>query len=708
MIAAMWREDPADVRPMLASIGDASLADPGFAYEPKYDGIRAIVAVEPGRRAPAVRFWSRLGNEKTAQFPEVAEAITTWAARLRRPLLLDGEIVALDEKGEPLGFQYLQGRMHLQHVPALRKRSTNRPEPSAHAILILFDILRDGDEDLRALPLRERRARLERVFGEAKNTGVRLSEQAAGDGGELHERALARGWEGLLAKKLDSIYRSGKRSPDWRKLKLVRTQTCVVAGWTDPRRSRARFGALLLGVYDDEKTLRYVGHAGSGFSDAELERVWKKLKPLEVSRCPFPASPPVNERPHWVRPRLVAEVKFTEWTSDGIMRHPTYLGLRDDVEPASVVREPDAPAARTQATRLAHRPRVEVRERKPAASPAAARKPTAVDRRTTADLLAQIDAIQARGGSGTLALPGGERLAVTNLGKVFWPARARGEGALTKGDLMRHYVRVAPAILPVLADRPLVMRRFPNGVAAKAFYQHQASDVPPGIRVEPAGNETPPREHLIGGTLLTLLYTAQLASISQDPWFSRISTPDTLDYAAIDLDPPDDLPFARVLDVARWVREECDRLGAAAFAKTSGASGLHVYVPMAPGTPFEAGLLFCQIIATAVAQKHPRAATIERARSARRGRVYVDYLQNAKGKTLASAYSARASAFAGVSAPLTWQEVEGGVAPEDFTLRTFAARLEEAGDLWAALRSARGADLHALAARRARTRQAKA
>jgi bifunctional non-homologous end joining protein LigD len=311
-------------------------------------------------------------------------------------------------------------------------------------------------------------------------------------------------------------------------------------------------------------------------------------------------------------------------------------------------------------------------------------------------LLKQLDEIEQGAGGGVLQLPGGERLEVSNLGKPFWPPRLRsGQArALTKGDLFRHYVRVAPLILPVLADRPLVMKRYPNGVAAPPFYQHRAPDkVPAGVRIEKVTTATETRPHLVGGSLMTLLYTAQLASISQDPWFSRAGSADTIDHVAIDLDPPDGLPYARVLDVARWVRDELATLEAPGFAKTSGAGGLHVYVPMPPKTPYAAGLLFAQIVATMVANKHQKLATIERSLKARGRRIYVDYMQNALGKTLAGAYSARASEFAGVSTPLTWAEVDEGVSPKDFTIRTFAERIKAAGDPWAGLRKAKGVDL---------------
>lgn len=721
-----WSDDPATVRPMLATTAEAPLESAALVYEPKYDGIRALVAAGP---STPTRFWSRLGNEKTHQFPEIAEAVDAWAAGLKQPVLVDGEIVALDADGQPCGFQNLQGRIHLKSPAGrsahrrggashVRSGGASAPQERTHSggpsaphgetrvALILFDILRDGDEDVRPLPLRDRRARLEALLHGVRDPRLRISEQVAGDGREMRARAEKLGWEGLIAKDAASPYRSGRRSPEWRKLKLVRHQTCVVAGWTEPRGSRPFFGALLLGVYDDQGRLQYVGHTGAGFSDAELGRVWKKLQALRTRTCPFGPTPKTNERPHWVKPRLVAEVKFTEWTADGKLRHPTYLGLRDDVDPASVRREPDTQLPRSMAKPPSSR------GRRVSASPAAGARisskaepaeRTSAPRLTKASvngLLGQLDAIEDGGGDGTLELPGGERLEVSNLRKTFWPRLG-----LTKGDLLRHYVRVAPVILPVLADRPLVLKRFPNGVAAKPFYQHRApGKLPPGVRVQMVETDAERRPHFIGGDLKTLLYSAQLAAISQDPWFSRVQSADEIDHVAIDLDPSDGVPFARVLDVARWVRDELAALKAPGFPKTSGSRGLHIYVPMPPGTTYDAGLLFCQIVATIVANRHPKVATVERSVAARGKRVYVDYLQNIKGKTLASAYSARANDFAGVSTPLTWKEVDEGVSPQDFTIRTFADRLAAVGDLWAGLRKSKGADLRAVE-RYARGRQ---
>ncbi len=671
---------PADLRPMLASLLDAPLADPDLIYEPKYDGIRAIAEAGP---KGAVRLWSRLGNEKTAQFPEIAAALAHWARGLRAPVVLDGEIVAVDAGGEPTGFQQLQRRIHLSGEKRGKRgrESLKKGQESFSTAFIAFDVLRDGRTDLRDRPLTERRAALERIFGPrgpARSSILRISESVRGDGMALYKRALADGWEGLIAKHADSRYKSGKRTPDWRKLKIVHEQEFVIGGWTEPRQTRSYFGALLLGVYD-RKSLVYIGHSGTGFNEAELARVMKRLKPLETTQCPFRERPQTNERPHWVQPKLVAQIKFTEWTADGKLRHPVYLGLRDDKKPDDVRRERVSRLHAASEVRLKPTPTTQIPEQ----------GTRNTERETQSLIVNQLRAIEASRRDGIVVLPDGDCLAVTNLHKVFWPKQK-----LTKGDLLRYYAQVAPLILPAVQDRPLVMKRFPNGITGQPFYQHRAPDtVPPGVRIEHVPGEKTVPTRFIGGNLKTLLYMTQIAAISQDPWFSRVRSPEIADYVALDLDPAPGVPFARVLDVTRWIRDELASIGATGVPKTSGADGLHVYVPLPPDTPYEAGRIFCQIIATVVAQKHPKIATVERSVRARGARIYVDYLQNILGKTLATAYSARASSWAGVSTPLTWREVDEGVRREDFTIETMPERIRKVGDLWKALRMSKGIDL---------------
>jgi bifunctional non-homologous end joining protein LigD len=671
-----------DLSPMLATLAEAPLQSRTLVYEPKYDGIRALVELAPG--GPA-RLWSRNGNEKTRQFPAIVDALVAAAARLKGPLVLDGEVVALDEHGRPAGFQRLQARMHL-----LETRDIARAEQTQPAALILFDILQDGHQDLCKRPLTERRARLERVFaqlvpGTKVGHVIRLSEQAAGDATALHARAVKEGWEGLIAKEAASTYQPGRRSPAWRKIKLLQQQEFVVGGWTEPRQTRQHFGALLLGVHEDG-ALKYVGHTGTGFDEQELARVSRLLHDREIPSSPFSTRIKTNEAAHWTRPDLVAQIRFTEWTADDKLRHPVYLGLRDD--------KPAVDVGRERVTRAkGATPRA-------AATTASAKTDAALD-----GVIAQLRALEDARKDGELILPGGDRVAVTNLAKPFWPALR-----ISKGDLLRYYVEVSPYLLPAVADRPLVMKRFPNGVGGKAFYQQRSREErpPAGVRIETLDDAADPiseadAKRLIGGSLTTLLYMTQIAAISQDPWFSRVQSPHDADHVAIDLDPTDHATFASVVDVARWVHDELQTLGIPGYPKTSGSSGLHIYIPLPPDTSYESGVLLAQIVATLVATRHPKIATVERTVARRpRGTVYVDYLQNILGKTLATAYSARASDYAGVSTPLHWREVDRTLDPRTFTIRTAPARFRQVGDLWDGLRTSAPADLEAVLSKFAR------
>jgi bifunctional non-homologous end joining protein LigD len=691
----VWRETPANVRPMLATLAHPSLTGKGLVFEPKYDGIRALVHIAPGKSRPDVRLWSRLGNDKTAQFPAVVRAVEPLARSLAAPLFIDGEIVALDAEGRPAGFQRLQGRIHVKGSHDIE--ALDRAQPTA---FIAFDLLRDGSEDVRGLPLTARRERLARHLEPFLSDTVRLSEQVAGDGRALHQRARREGWEGLIVKEAASPYHSGRRTPAWRKLKLLNEEEFVVVGWTEPRNTRSRFGALLLGAYDEKqpgRPLVYVGHTGTGFDQKELDRVWKLLATRGTPHSPFQERIKSNEPAHWVRPELVAQVRFTEWTADRRLRHPVYLGLRDDKR-ASEVTAPDARVASRAARDPVPSPRASVRSRTQNASGALKSAPSRPGRGIAA-VVEQLRALEDAKKDGAIELPSGERLGVTNLAKVFWPKLN-----LTKGDLLRYYAQVSHLILPAVADRPLVMKRFPNGIDKPAFYQQRSriEQPPPGVRIEilpPEGEpiSEPNARRFVGGNLITLLYMTQIAAISQDPWFSRVPSPLDADSTALDLDPGVDTPFSKVVDVARWIHDELQSLRVPGVLKTSGSRGLHVYIPLAPGTSYESGMLFCQIIATLIAARHPKTATVERmVRDRPRGTVYVDYLQNILGKTLATAYSARASEFAGVSTPLAWEELEDPLDPRDFTIRTVVERFASQPDQWARLRTARPAVLEAV------------
>src|SRR5688572_17456674 len=643
-----WTEAPSKVRPMLATLSEPPLTGKNLIFEPKYDGIRALVHVAPGKPRPDIRLWSRLGNEKTSQFPAVVRALEPLARALRAPLLIDGEIVALDARGRPAGFQQLQGRIHVKGERDIDM--LDRRQPTA---FLAFDLLRAGAEDIRGLPLTARREALEKYLQPHLSDTLRISEQAAGDGRPLDERAHREGWEGLIVKDASSVYQSGRRSPAWRKYKLSNQEEFVVGGWTEPRNTRLRFGALLLGQYEGSRLI-YVGHTGTGFDQKELDRVWKLLKPLETRQSPFSGPFKTNEPAHWARPKLVAQVRFTEWTADRKLRHPVYLGLRDDKRATDVVGIPagdgtdgsgggppsrgsgspatlrraapkqsgsEAPRAlaprnrspRPSGRRVAARSAVREGAARGGGAPRASKNADKGQIATpdVAAAISQLQALEDARKDGVLELPDGARLGVTNLWKVFWP-----EPKFTKGDLLRYYARVSALILPAVADRPLVMKRFPNGVDKPAFYQQRSriEQPPAGVRIETIADDVDPiaepdARRFIGGNLITLLYMTQIAAISQDPWFSRVQSPLDADYVAIDLDPGEGTKFPTVLEVARHVHDELALLKVPSVPKTSGSSGLHIYIPLAPGTTYESGMLFCQIVATVIASRHPKIAT---------------------------------------------------------------------------------------------------
>jgi bifunctional non-homologous end joining protein LigD len=738
---------------MYASIGTAVPRGEGWTFEPKYDGIRVLAFVTPHE----VRLVTRNGKDKTRQFPEVATDLQRLAAKAKRPLVLDGEVVAL-EGGEPARFQKLQSRMHVTGAADIARHAGKTP-----SALIVFDMLLDGGDVLLQEPWTVRRARLEKRLGKHVSEILRLGGTEQGDGEALLRKARETGWEGVIAKRTDSTYTPGARSPSWLKLKVEFRQELVVGGYTEPRNTRQHMGALIVGYYRGGE-LVYAGNVGGGFNARSLKAMWDRLAPLERKTSPFADPPKTAEPAHWVEPKIVVEVKFAEWTEDGKLRQPIYLGTRDDKPASEVTREDtsvqadekpkrqrassavaqSAPAdggdgdskpkksARRASAGKAGASESAVRRASPesAKETGDAKRSASTDRRSSSGaetkprkkagasnddeskkkasaareagakkkpmgkqsddavrvkgapvkVIAELRRIEEAGGSGRLELGRGVSLDVTHLGKTFFP-----EPGFTKGDLLRYYAQVSPLLLPAIRDRPLVLKRFPNGAAGEGFFQHKAGDVPPGVRVERVyperGTEA---DRIVGGDLATLLYVAQIGSISVDPWHSRVQSPELADYTVIDLDPGDDAPFSTVVQVARWVKEEMDALGLHGALKTSGATGLHVFLPLPPNTPSEAGRLLAQLVATRVAVAHPREATVERAVRARAtDSVYVDFMQNEVGKTVAGVYAVRARPEATVSTPLRWDELDDALDPRNFTLATVPARLAEAGDLWA-------------------------
>jgi bifunctional non-homologous end joining protein LigD len=666
------------LEPMYASIG-SEVPGEGWTFEPKYDGIRVLAFATSAE----VKLITRNGKDKAQQFPEIVAALKKLAAQSRRSFVLDGEIVALIN-GEPARFQELQGRMHVKASHMIERLSSSTP-----AALILFDILIDGDEVLIQEPWSERRVRLVKRVGKRISEQLRITESGQGDGKKMLEKARRQGWEGIIAKRVDSRYEPGSRSHNWLKLKIEFRQEFVVGGYTEPRNSREHIGALLLGYFDHGRFI-YVGHTGGGFTRQGLEEMYRRLKPLERKTSSFEETPKTNEEAHWVKPEVVVEVKFSEWTADRRLRQPILLGVRDDKDPDEVGLEPTSVQKKSaQGTKIANRQsRISVAAR---AKPATKVPPRKSARRTRsaagphgkidkASLLAQLTAIEERGGDGSLDFADGKALKVSNLDKIFFQKEK-----YTKGDVMRFYTRIADFILPVMQDRPLVLKRFPNGINGESFYQQKPSETtPPEVWVdliETDGGEK--QRRIIGGDLLTLLYTIQLGAISVDPWHSRVQSLEYADYTIIDLDPGPRANFAHVVQVARWAKEVIDGFGLNAAIKTSGSTGLHIYLPLPPRTPNEAATIVAQLIATKVAGAHRKEATIERSVKARgAATVYVDYLQNIQGKTVASAYSVRAKPGATISTPLEWNELTDGLDPRAFHLGNAAARFEKIGDVW--------------------------
>ena len=672
---------PHAIEPMYATIGTTVPAVRGWSFEPKYDGMRALAFVTATR----VLLMTRNGKDKAAQFPEIVAGLLALGRRAKRPLVLDGEVVAL-ERRRPGTFQALQGRFHLKARDEIQRLAETKP-----AAIIIFDLLADGRTTLLREPWLERRKRLRQLLRQAP-AGVRLSE-ASPNGSRMIDRARRAGWEGVIAKRTSAPYVPGARSRDWLKLKLQHRAEFVVGGFTEPRRTRPYLGAILLGYFDGEGRFRYVGHTGGGFTHDSLRAMRRRLERLEEGVSPFETPPRTNERAHWVKPKLVVEVKFAEWTADGKLRQPIFLGTRDDKDARDVHLEAESLQG-TANTRGSARRRTRGAhagaKRRNRSSGGRKRVPTAAEGRDStrrvraprgdSQFVREIDRLRRERADGILRLGGRQPLHVSSLDKLFFP-----DSRITKGDVMRYYAVAAPALLPLLKGRPLILKRFPNGIAASSFFQQNAGrDVPPGVRVAEIVNEDGSRaSRIIGGDLLTLLYTVQLGTIAVHPWQSRLPTIDYPDYSTIDLDPAADVAFSRVVELAGYIGRTLDALGLSAALKTSGSRGLHVVLPLPTRTSYARSAALAEAVAARVVSEHPKLATTERRLQRRpRGTIYVDAQQNARGKSVASAYSVREREGAPVSAPLRWAELTADLRIEDFTIATMPRRLLRVGDVW--------------------------
>jgi bifunctional non-homologous end joining protein LigD len=602
---------PERVQPMLAELVDAPFTRPGWLFEIKWDGFRAVAEV----RRDQVRLYSRNQVDFLEAFPPVVEDLK----KIGFEAVLDGEIVAVDSEGKA----------------QIRLLRNYRTTGAGRLVYYIFDLLHLEGRDLTGLPLTRRRDLLRQVL--PKLPHLRVSEAIPDEGEALYTQAVAAGLEGVVGKDAASPYVMGGRSRSWLKVKARARQEFVIGGFTAPRGQPLAFGALLVGVFDGPQLI-FCGRVGTGFDDAERRRIRGLLGPHVQSSCPFAAAPELDTEPTWVAPQVVCQVNFIEWTEDNLLREPVYEAILPDRNPHLVTR----------------------REKTVEVPPPARRR-----FRPSED-------------AGTPLEVGGHRVAVTHLDKVYWP-----KDGYTKGEMIAYYREVAPLMLPYLKDRPLSLHRFPGGIAESSFYQKDVEQAPSWATVVPIESESKGEaiRFLVCQDEATLVYVANLGSIEIHPWNSRLANLENPDYLVIDLD-PDRQTFDEVVAVARTTRSVLQSIGAEAWVKTSGATGLHVYIPLGAKYDYEQARTFGRLIGHIVHGRHPANTSLERVPGSRKGRMYIDVYQNRRGQTLAAPYSIRPRDGAPVSAPLSWDELALGLAPAQFTIKTMRARLDRVGDLW--------------------------
>jgi bifunctional non-homologous end joining protein LigD len=665
---------PDALAPMLAMTVDAARSDPDWLFEPKLDGYRVIAFVQD----TAVRLQSRRGLDLTAQFPEIADALTALGAD---GMILDGEIVALGPDGRP-SFNALQNRAQRKSGKDIADAQRLTP-----AVLVCFDLLHFAGMNLRSAPYAERRRYLSQCL--LPSAHIQLI-HAARDGESLYAAAIASGYEGVVAKRLDSIYQPGQRVAAWRKVKPVRSAEFVIGGCTKGKGAREPLGALLLGYWEDG-ALKYAGHVGSGLDDEAVAELTRCTRKLTRRSSPFSEKPPIHRPTTWLEPRLVAEVNFIDWTPAGLLRAPVFARLRDDV-PAESVGKPGE------------------------AEPAGSIPPAETDE--VEEVLQQL----AGEGSRLDLTVAGTRLRLTNLDRVYWPASAAGP-QITKRDFIRYLAAVSRYMLPHLKDRPLTMIRMPEGIAGERFYQkHWEQEMPEYVETIPIFSEHQggSGRYILVNNLPTLLWLGQNGTLEFHVWHSRAngeadaaggdrlgndyssslaalehSALNYPDFLVFDIDPyiysgkeaqgaePElnEKGFATGKKVAFWLRALLQEMGLRAIVKTSGKTGLHVFVPIERTVTFDTVRQLCEMVGTHVLKAHPKEVTLEWSVGKRTGKIFIDYNMNVRGKTLAAAYSPRGSPGAPISMPLTWDELERAE-PEEFTLGSVIARLEKAGDRW--------------------------
>lgn len=633
---------PETLSPMLATLVDEPFSDPDWEFEVKWDGYRTVAHLHKGN----VELKSRNNKSFNDKFYPIYQQLKDWKINA----VLDGEIVVINDAGRS-DFNALQNW---------------RSEADGELVYYVFDVLWLDDKSLMHLPLSERRAILADIVTE--DSPAKLGYSITGDGNAFFEAAGKIGLEGIIAKKLNSQYYPGARSRDWLKIKIHKRQEVVIGGYTLNDGSSKLFSALLLGVYEGGK-LHYAGKVGTGFNDKQQREMISLFKPLITKKVPFDEKPDYNKPsrfrpnpPHaqatWLKPELVCEISFTEITSDGVFRHPSFEGMREDKSAREVVREVEK-----QTEEVIEEPGDQTEHN------AIIKKPGKAKRKT---LLNPNEETQVR-------KIHGHEVKFSNLGKLYWP-----EDKITKRDLINYYYQVAPFILPYLENRPLSLNRFPNGIHGKSFYQKDVTGkVPDWIETFPYTSEGENKNFMLCNDEESLLYMANLGCIDVNPWNSRIETPDNPDWCLLDLDPDTGNTFEQVIETAQAIKQLLDSIGVPAYPKTSGSTGLHIYIPLDAQYSYDQCQLFAEWVAGQVQQQLPDFTSIERMTKNRKGKLYIDYLQNRPKATLAAPYSVRPKPGATVSMPLHWDEVKKGLQLRDFTIRNAMDRIRAEGDLFA-------------------------
>jgi bifunctional non-homologous end joining protein LigD len=668
---------PEAITPALATLSDRIFAGPGWLFEIKWDGVRALARVKDKQ----VALWSRAHREITQEYPELGVLADRLAGH---EVWLDGEVVALDREGRS-DFQLLQRRM------SIRRPSFDLMQKVPVSYYV-FDILYCDGYDLREVPLLERKTFLHGIL--QIDSVIRYSDHQIEKGRELYDLAASRHLEGILGKQIASSYPKG-RTTAWLKFKLNLELDAVVGGWTDPRGSREHFGALLLGLYEGS-SLKYIGSVGAGFSGELQGRLMAKLKALKTDACPFDIPPATREKSYWIRPHLVARVKYGSLTEARRLRAPRFVGIREDVGPRTCAfgeqikgraaeenpaRKLPAPAPIAAILSKSH----SQSNSQPHPSPKKAPTATTFSKLPLPSSLTSESQIRKELERGTrediFAVIDGRTLHLTHLNKIYFPA-----DGYTKRNLLAYYYRIGPLLLPFLKDRPLVLRRYPDGIEGQAFFQKDAGKgVPEWMRTVAIASEAKGTSirYFIANDLASLLYLVNLGCIDQNPWSSRYDDVEHPDYMFFDLDPTEGTTFATVVKLAKIIVTKLQKIGLDFFLKTSGATGCHIFIPIERIYTYEQVRQFVQTIALLISREYPDLITSERSvRKRPRGRIYIDAHQNSEAQSLASVYSIRAFPGAPVSAPVTAQELTPKSQPRNWNLKTMIRRIEKSGDLW--------------------------